>query len=333
MRRARIITLSLLMLSLAFWLSAQSLGRRRAVNRPAPATTPVASPDSYSAGRGKSLTVGASTGVLANDTDPQSKPLTAVLVSTTSHGTLTLNANGGFTYVNDGSSSSTDTFSYKASNGTQESAPATVTFNISGDTPPVAVADTYEQSQSGPLTISAPGVLANDTLNNATIASYGATTGGEQNAIGGSTPTSRGGSVSLSATGGFTYTPPSSFNGSDTFKYVIQNSGGSSTATVTINVSAPATPDFFVTSPGFFYRFSGVSGDNPVLTLQRGRTYTFSVDADDIHPFQILGAPAGSVQNNNISFGIITFTVPTTAANYQYHCSLHNFGNAINTTP
>ncbi|HYM62966.1 MAG TPA: hypothetical protein VEZ11_18915, partial [Thermoanaerobaculia bacterium] len=90
---------------------------------------------------------------------------------------------------------------------------------------------------------------------------------------------------------------------------------------------------FSVTSPGFFYSISGLSGENPVITLQRGKTYMFQINTDSIHPFEILGAPAGSVINNNISRGTITFNVPNTAASYQYICSIHGFGNTINTTP
>ena len=44
----------------------------------------------------------AAQGVLANDTDPLAKPLTAILVTSAAHGTLGLNPDGGFTYVNDG---------------------------------------------------------------------------------------------------------------------------------------------------------------------------------------------------------------------------------------
>lgn len=68
-----------------------------------------------------------------------------------------------------------------------------------------------------------------------------------------------------------------------------------------------------------------------MLTLVRGKTYTFSVSTALDHPFEILGAPAGSVLNNNISSGTITFNVPTNAANYRYICSVHFFGNTIAT--
>ena len=45
------------------------------------------------------LNVNASNGVLDNDTDPDDDHLTAVLVAGASSGTVTLNANGSFSYV------------------------------------------------------------------------------------------------------------------------------------------------------------------------------------------------------------------------------------------
>ena len=83
--------------------------------------------------------------------------------------------------------------------------------------------------------------------------------------------------------------------------------------------------DFTVTSPGFFYAING-SQPNPTLTLVRGRTYTFAVNSSSIHPFEILSP---GVQNNNISQGTITYTVPTVVSNYNYFCSIHGFGAQI----
>ncbi len=83
--------------------------------------------------------------------------------------------------------------------------------------------------------------------------------------------------------------------------------------------------DFTVTSPGFFYTING-NQPNPTLTLVRGQTYTFAINTDAIHPFEILSP---GVLNNNISQGIITYTVPTVASNYNYICSIHFFGAQI----
>ena len=60
-------------------------------------TAPVAVADTYSTPLNTALTV-AAPGVLVNDTDAESNPLTAVLNTTVGHGTLTLNANGSFSY-------------------------------------------------------------------------------------------------------------------------------------------------------------------------------------------------------------------------------------------
>jgi hypothetical protein len=87
--------------------------------------------------------------------------------------------------------------------------------------------------------------------------------------------------------------------------------------------------DFTVTSPGFFYAISGMQ-PNPTLTLERGKTYTFAVNAGPTHPF-LINSPG--VQNNNISQGTITYTVPNVASNYSYICSIHGFGAQILTVP
>jgi hypothetical protein len=83
--------------------------------------------------------------------------------------------------------------------------------------------------------------------------------------------------------------------------------------------------DFSVTSPGFFYAING-NQPNPNITLVRGQTYTFAVNADGSHPFFIRSQ---GVQNNNISQGTITYTVPNVVSNYHYICSIHGFGAQI----
>ena len=306
-------------------------GRRRSVRKTAPAG-PVAVADVYTVQRGGTLVVGAGTGVLANDSEPLAKPLTASVVTSTAHGTLTLNPDGSFTYVNDGTAATSDAFTYKASNGTVETSPATAAITIT-DAPPRAAADAFSLEQGDTLEVPAPGLLSNDTVNGASISSYGVD-GSEQTTLGISAATAAGGTVRINADGSFVYAPAgSSFSGSDNFKYILANGGGTSTATVTLTVQPSNTIDFVVTSPGFFFQFSGISGANPKLNLTRGRTYRFQVNTAAIHPFEILDAPAGSVTNNNIVNGILTFAVPAGPGTYQYHCSFHDFGNDINTTP
>ena len=92
-------------------------------------TPPTANGDGYVTAEGRALTV-ALPGVLANDASPTGRPLTAVRVSGPSHGSLTLNADGSFTYTPAAGFSGTDSFTYTANDGAVASAPATVTLTV-----------------------------------------------------------------------------------------------------------------------------------------------------------------------------------------------------------
>jgi hypothetical protein len=98
------------------------------------------------------------------------------------------------------------------------------------------------------------------------------------------------------------------------------------TVTVLVLFShAGIAADFTVTSPGFFYAING-NQPNPTLTLVRGQTYTFAVNARSDHPF-LIRSPG--VVSNNIFLGTITYTVPNVVSNYSYICSIHGFGAQI----
>ena len=87
-----------------------------------PANPPTANPDSYSILHDRALTV-LTAGVLANDTsNPAGRALTAALVTAPAHGTVTLNANGSFTYVPTAGYTGSDLFTYTAKDGAVPSA-------------------------------------------------------------------------------------------------------------------------------------------------------------------------------------------------------------------
>src|SRR5207244_1618813 len=90
---------------------------------------PVAVNDAYSTNEDTALTVPAP-GVLGNDTDTENNALTAIKVSNPAHGTVTLNADGSFTYTPNANYNGPDSFTYKANDGTADSNVATVNLTV-----------------------------------------------------------------------------------------------------------------------------------------------------------------------------------------------------------
>jgi subtilisin family serine protease len=90
---------------------------------------PTAGNDSYSTTAGTAL-VRSAPGVLGNDSDIDGDALTAVLGTGPGHGTLSLNANGGFTYTPSAGYTGPDSFTYRASDGVATSDPATVNITV-----------------------------------------------------------------------------------------------------------------------------------------------------------------------------------------------------------
>ena len=176
-------------------------------------------------------------------------------------------------YCNTPPGTTLDTFTYTLSPG-GDSATVAVTVNCLS----TAVNDTYNAVTNTPLSVTAAtGVTSNDTLNGGSIGSYGAVTGAEQTTLGAATPTSGGGSVALNADGSFTYNPPTDFSGSDTFRYILQNVGGTSTAMVTLTVSqATQTITFTSTAP------AGATVGGPTYTVtataSSGLPVTLTID-------------------------------------------------------
>ncbi|HYO10196.1 MAG TPA: FG-GAP-like repeat-containing protein, partial [Tepidisphaeraceae bacterium] len=87
---------------------------------------PVPRGDLYPAGPGKTITVNAAAGVLANDTDIDGDTLTATLLTGPAKGTLALNPDGSFTYTPGGSYDGQDSFVYQLSDGHGHTGTATV---------------------------------------------------------------------------------------------------------------------------------------------------------------------------------------------------------------
>lgn len=138
--------------------------RRELFETPRPAScalnlnAPVANADSYAVAQDGSLVVPAATGVLLNDSDVEfaaagSVPadwfkLTAEQLSIPLSGSVSLSANGSFTYTAAAGFCGTDSFTYRTSDGTRWSTPTTVTIAVGTDCEagsPAIFADGFEQ--------------------------------------------------------------------------------------------------------------------------------------------------------------------------------------------
>jgi VCBS repeat-containing protein len=180
---------------------------------------PEAVDDAYSVNEDGTLQVTAP-GVLGNDVDMDGDPLTAVLESDVSNGSLTLNADGSFIYEPAPDFNGIDSFTYKANDGSADSNIATVTITVdSVDDEPIAAADSVTLEGDEPVDID---VLANDTgLGDGPVVVTIETLplNGEVEVV----------------DNRIRYTPSMPFAGVDTFTYTVTDADGDfSTATVTV---------------------------------------------------------------------------------------------------
>ncbi len=186
--------------------------------------------------------------VLANDTDPENGTLTvnAVPLTNVAHGSLTLNANGTYTYVPNLNYNGFDFFVYQVcDNGTPSvCASATVTLSIGAVNQfPIAINDAITTNEDTP---NSSNVLTNDSDPDLDVLSVT-----PQNNF----PTLHG-SITIAANGVYTYTPNLNYSGPDNFTYQVCDNGNPSlcsNASISITVSpvndAPVAVNDNVFSP------------------------------------------------------------------------------------
>jgi RHS repeat-associated protein len=187
---------------------------------------PVASDDSYSVDEDGVLSVPAQ-GVLSNDTNPAGGSLSAVLISGTLSGTLTLNVDGSFVYTPNPNFNGSDSFTYQAGDGRLGSNTATVRITVNPvNDPPTAADDSYTVDEDSILSVDAPGVLTNDSDPD----------GDTLSALLVNSPAH--GHLIFNADGSFAYAPNPNYTGSDSFTYHASDGAATSNdATVTLTIT------------------------------------------------------------------------------------------------
>jgi VCBS repeat-containing protein len=282
---------------------------------------PVAANDTYSTPQNTTLEI-AAPGVLGNDSDPESEPLTAVLGTDVSNGALDLNPDGSFSYTPDAGFTGQDSFTYRAQDGSGNSSdPATVTITVSAvNAAPVAADDSATTAEDTAVIIA---VLDNDS-----------DADGDPLTVALNQPAS--GTAVVNADNTVTYTPTADFNGEDSFTYTVSDGkGGSDTATVVVTVAAVndapvAVNDAATTNAGtavtvsVLNNDSDVDGDNlsvSAVTSPANGTVTFSATSVTYTPnagFTGTDTFGYTVSDGNLTAtAVVTVRVDPVAVNDQ----------------
>ncbi len=241
---------------------------------------PVAHADSATVAEDALLTV-AAPGVLTNDTDLDGDALAAEVVAQPAHGTLQLDANGGYTYQPAASWHGTDTFTYRANDGNAYSQAVAVTITVTAvNHAPVAHEDTATIAEDGQLSVAAPGVLTNDSDadNDALTAEVV------------SQPAH--GVLALAADGGYTYAPAANWHGTDSFTYR-SSDGTASSQTVAVTITVTSVNDTPVASAD-----SAAVAEDALLSVAAPGVLTNDTDVDgDALAAEVVTQPAhGTLQ-------------------------------------
>ncbi len=183
---------------------------------------------------------------------------------------------------------------------------ADMTFSVAApNTPPVAVGDSYTTAEDVPLSVSAPGVLANDTDGDADPLTAHLVTDAAH------------GNLTLNPDGSFSYTPDPGYFGPDSFTYKANDGAADSNeAAVSITVNESTPPPIL---PASFYgaahfndhaptagdlvlaSLPGVAFSTP-LVVQPDLSLTYAIDL----PGDLPDTPEieGGVEGSPITFSI-----------------------------
>ncbi|BAI90467.1 Ig-like domain-containing protein [Arthrospira platensis NCB002] len=172
--------------------------------------------------------------VLSNDSDPDGVliPDTVTVVDSPDYGTITVNPNGTITYSHDGSSTSTDRFTYTVEDDDGAiSNPATVSLTIQENQPPTANDDNATVRTGNTVTINVlnndsdlDGVLIPDTVTVVDLPDYG--------------------NITVNPNGTITYSHDGSSTSTDRFTYTVEDDDGaiSNLATVSLTIQENQPP-------------------------------------------------------------------------------------------
>ena len=182
---------------------------------------------------------------------------TAGTFTTAQGGSVTISANGNFTYTPKHEFVGSDSFTFSAIDDGGTSAPATMSITVKNET---------VTASAGSLT------TTENTPQTGTLKASG-DSDGDVTFTAGTFTTAQGGSVTISSNGNFTYTPKPEFVGSDSFTFSAIDDGDTSapaTVSITVKDAAPSvtTPTITGTAIEGQTLTASANGGNDAVTYQ-----------------------------------------------------------------
>ena len=301
-------------------------------------SAPVANPDSASTDEDTSRAIA----VLGNDTDADGNSLHVAAVDTTgtkgtavanSDGTITYDPHGQFESLKPGQTA-TDTFKYRANDGSADSNTVTVTVTITGvNDAPVGVADASSTDEASTKTFN---VIGNDT-----------DVDGDALKIGSIDATGTAGTVTPHSDGTVTYDPNGKFedlgNGEsrqDIFKYKA-NDGSADSAPTTVVVTVNGINDKPVVTTAAttlaYTENDAPTAVDPSLTVKdveddqiHGATVTISAGHANPEDTLAFTPQSGITGTYDTATGVLTLTGDASTAAYQAALRSVTYDNSSN---
>lgn len=223
-------------------------------------------------------------------TDIDSGSLTYALAGQAAHGTAAIAADGSWTYDPDPNYNGTDSFTYKANDGIDDSAPATMSITITAvNDPPVATNGAITVVEDTPTNVTSQilGLASDVDGDTLTVSAVGTATGGQ---------------VELAA-GTVTFTPTANLCGAaaGSFGYTVDDgNGGTDSATATVNITC-------VNDPPVAAADTVTVLENKAATLTTLLQNDTDIDGDTLF-VSAVSASTGGTAAVNATTHVVTFT-------------------------
>ncbi|WP_462325456.1 Ig-like domain-containing protein, partial [Desulfoplanes sp.] len=261
--------------------------------------------------------------VATNDATTSGGDLTFAKASDPANGTVTVNADGTYTYTPAANFNGTDEFTYTVTDADSgESLTQTVSITVDPATDLTAADDTA--------------TVTEDTVLNGTVAGNDSTTsGGDLTFAKASDPAN--GTVTVNADGTYTYTPGDNFNGTDEFTYTVTDATSGEALTRTVDITVNPATDLSAgndtasvdqdtqltgtvaandsTTSGGSLSFARESNPaNGSVTVNADGSYIYSPNAgysgDDFFTYTVTDSASGEVLTRSVSITVNDVYVP-----------------------